>query len=278
MSAWTASWICGCQNRPAKLSGWAASWIVACQNRPKKWAPELHLEYLDVRTDGRGCAHELRLEYVDVRADRRRRARERHLGNYMSEQTNEGARMHCILSICMSEQTKEGERINCILSIWMSEQTEEGQRMNCILSKFGSQNRPKKVSKNVEVYSPRPSPGVCGRNKTTISNGGIRSLKVPDQVLPSIKPRRGLWSRSLYSWRTASHRLWARTFCFGASCGRKPQNRSGFNFCSIWAMLEHVGKRSEGRSLNWCLSISVTMWAAVEQHLRSLLVISTTYG
>ena len=116
----------------------------------------------------------------------------------MSEQTKEGERMTCILngscqsrpkkvsapicilSIWISEQTEEGERMICILSTWMSEQTEEGERkkqveererVNCIFSKFGSQNRPKKVSKNVEVYSPRRSPEVCGRNKTTYQMG-----------------------------------------------------------------------------------------------------------
>ena len=81
----------------------------------------------------------------------------------MSEQTKEGERMNCILSIWMSEQTAEGERMNCILSIWMSEQTNEGEQ------------------ERRGLYSPQPSPGVCGRNKTTMSNGGILSLKVPDQ-------------------------------------------------------------------------------------------------
>ena len=74
----------------------------------------LHLEYLDFRTDGRGRAHDLHLEYVDVRADRRRRAREPHSGNHMSEQTNEGERMHCILNIWMSEHAEEGGGMTCI--------------------------------------------------------------------------------------------------------------------------------------------------------------------
>ena len=37
------------------------------------------------------------------------------LGNYdMSEQTNEGERVHCILSICMSEHAEEGEGMMCV--------------------------------------------------------------------------------------------------------------------------------------------------------------------
>ena len=74
--------------------------------------------------------------------------------------------MICILSTWMSEQTEEGER---------KKQVEERERVNWIFSKFGSQNRPKKVSKNVEVYSPRRSPGVCGRNKGHPVAKGSRS-------------------------------------------------------------------------------------------------------
>ena len=146
---------------------------------------------------------------------------------------------------------------------------------------FGCQNKPTKVSKNVEVYSPRPSPGVCGRNKTTISNGGILSLKVPDQVLP----RCGLWSRSLYSWRAVSHHY---SNCFGTSCGRKGQNRSVLIFAVyghtgahleavrrnlLELMLKHIGGDvgSRGATPAFTFGDFNNVWVAERFHIQTLL-------
>ena len=137
------------------------------------------------------------------------------------------------------------------------------------------------MSKNVEVYSPRPSPGACGRNKTTISNGGILSLKVPDQVLP----RCGLGSRSLYSWRAVSHHY---SNCFGTSCGRKGQNRSVLIFAVyghtgahleavrrnlLELMLKHIGDvvGSRGATPAFTFGDFNNVWVAERFHIQTLL-------
>ena len=193
----------------------------------------------------RRWGHDVHLEYFHVRTDQRRWAHELHIEVFG----------------CQNGPKK--------VSAWTASWV------------FGCQNKPTKVSKNVEVYSPRPSPGVCGRNKTTISNGGILSLQVPDQVLP----RCGLWSRSLYSWRAVSHHY---SNCFGASCGRKGQNRSVLIFAVYGhtgahleavrrnlfeLMLKHIGDDvgSRGATLAFTFGDFNNVWVAERFHIQTLL-------
>ena len=74
------------------------------------------------------------------------------LNIWMSELTEEGEDVKCMLSTWVSELTEEGERMSRVLSICLCELTEAGQRaklgvdyLDVRTDRRRCQNRPKKV-------------------------------------------------------------------------------------------------------------------------------------
>ena len=120
VSAWAASWAFRCQKRLKMVSAELNQcWTFGCQNMGPTISTLLHDQTWRLTGFVAWCCKFSPIFWALFQL-------------IMANPRTQGVPMICILSIWMLGRI-EGELMNGILSMWMSEHTEEGERMNCML-------------------------------------------------------------------------------------------------------------------------------------------------